>query len=294
MDQKKHGRSYRPSPSLYDITQTTNTVLSLLGLTDELMEPTQPHICGKIGGRAYRSDAISPVLDCARSIFDDGTAQRILLYNPDAIGYWIYKKYSGLFRSLREQCQLSMRLATVYPPVTPVCFGSMYTGMIPRQHGIIKYEKHTLPVMTLFDRLTEAGKKVAIVSTSGDSISILFLNRSLDYYIYDTVRQCNEKALELIRKKTHDVIVLYNGNYDYWMHRNSPTGPVAVHQLKQNINTFLQIHQAVETNWTATNNVLAFLPDHGCHHWYGILGNHGNMIPKDMEIPHFYSFLKRK
>ena len=42
--------------------------------------------------------------------------------------------------------------------------------------------------------------------------------RDMDYFIYPTVEECNEKALDLIEKDKYDLMVLYNGNYDYMMH----------------------------------------------------------------------------
>ena len=61
--------------------------------------------------------------------------------------------------------QASMR--SVVPPVTPVAFASMYSGLQPAQRGIMKYEKPVLGVETVFDRLPEAGKRVAVISTQG-------------------------------------------------------------------------------------------------------------------------------
>lgn len=75
----------------------------------------------------------------------------------------------------------------------------------------MKYEKPVLGVETVFDRLPEAGKRVAVISTQGDSISLIFLERQVDYFIYPTKQECNEKAMGLIAEDTYDLIVLYNG-----------------------------------------------------------------------------------
>lgn len=320
------GSTYVPSPSLSDITQTAATIAALLGLPDDPKEwktdiyaadtvrkegqangespdtsrqstvdrETGQNGAENNGQRVYSSKPFSQVLGCADRQFGRPRADRVFMYNPDAIGYWIYKKYASFFAPLLERTQLTMKLATVYPPVTPACFGSMYTGLLPEQHGITKYEKFILKVPTLFDMLPSWGKRTAIVSTSNDSISILFLERDVDYFIYDTIRECNEKAKELISAGSYDVIILYNGNYDYWMHRNTPTGPIAKRQLKENIRTFCELHELIRCSWTDTDNVLAFAPDHGCHRWLGLLGNHGDMIQKDMEITHFYSFIPKQ
>ena len=110
----------------------------------------------------------------------------------------------------------------MFPPVTPVCFASMYSGLEPQHHGIMKYEKPVLKVNTVFDDLSAAGKRVAIVCTAGDSIAEIFKERPIDYYIYDDHNLCNLKAMELIEQDRHDMIVLYNGNYDWAIHRFRP------------------------------------------------------------------------
>ena len=53
----------------------------------------------------------------------------------------------------------------------------------------MKYEKPVLGVETVFDRLPEAGKRVAVISTQGDSISLIFLERQVDYFIYPTKQE---------------------------------------------------------------------------------------------------------
>ena len=63
--------------------------------------------------------------------------------------------------------------------VTPVCFGTMYTGLSPQEHGIMKYRKPVLQVDTVFDYLVKEKKKAAIISTEGDSISRIFLEEIL-------------------------------------------------------------------------------------------------------------------
>ena len=123
----------------------------------------------------------------------------------------------------------------------------MYSGLQPAQHGIMKYEKPVLGVETVFDRLPEAGKRVAVISTQGDSISLIFLERQVDYFIYPTKQECNEKAMGLIAEDTYDLIVLYNGDYDYYMHRRTPEGKRALQALDENINTWCGIYDRIRT-----------------------------------------------
>lgn len=251
------------------ITQTAATILTLLGVTP-LKQMAEP---------------ITDVIEKASS------CDRVFMYNPDAVAMWIYEKYVDYFKEMSKEVSLKIPMLSVIPPVTPVCFGSMYTGLEPSEHGILKYEKPILKVPTVFDLLAKSGKKAAIVSTDGDSISKIFLEREIDYFIYKTKEECNKKALELIRQDAHDLIVLYNGDYDYQMHRHTPEGKKAVKALQENITTYMQLHSSIKAHWTSHHTALAFAPDHGCHRAYGFLGNHGENKPWDMNIMHFYSFI---
>ena len=124
----------------------------------------------------------------------EGKVDRIFMYNPDAVAMWLYQKYTEYYLPLQDQIKLTLPLQSVMPSVTPVCFGTMYTGAMPEVHGIQAYEKPVIKIDTLFDALIRAGKKPAIVSTEDDSLSMIFLERPMDYYIYPTVDECTEKA----------------------------------------------------------------------------------------------------
>ena len=259
----------------HGIGQTAATILKLLDITPG-REMEGPH---------------KKVLDMARQELTGKGSRRAFFYNPDAIGMWLYRKYQERFSELEKRIQLRMKIHTVYPPVTPVCFGTMYTGLAPQKHGIMKYRKPVLQVDTVFDYLVKAGKKAAIISTEGDSISRIFLGRNIDYFIYPTVEECNDKALDLIEKDKYDLMVLYNGNYDYMMHRFGPEGSRALEALDQNIEMFLKIYDRIKESWKKHPAVLAFAPDHGCHRKFMFMGSHGAEIPADMETIHFYSFI---
>ena len=77
----------------------------------------------------------------------------------------------------------------------------MYTGLPPEGHGICSYAKPILRVDTLFDAALRAGVRPAIVSTSGSTLSKIFLDRPMDYYILDSVDEVNARAEQLLRRK---------------------------------------------------------------------------------------------
>ena len=253
-------------------------------------------VCTLLGApcRAAAAPANPLVLDAAAAAFGAPRCDRVFLYNPDAVALWLYEKYAAKFAALEQTAPLRLPVETVYPPVTPVCFASMYSGLTPREHGIQKYEKPVLTVKTLFDDLPAAGLRTAIVSTAGDSISKIFLGRDVDYYIYKTKEECNEKALALIGADEYSCIVLYNGDYDHWMHRTGPEGRRALRALDENLATFCALHGAIAARWQKHDTALAFAPDHGCHKVYGFFGTHGLDAPCDRETVHFWSFLPRR
>ena len=220
-----------------------------------------------------------------------GTCDRVFLYHPDAVAAWLYRQYRERFAGVEKRTDLRLFMQAEMPSVTPVCFASMYTGLAPEVHGICKYEKPVLTVSTLFDDVAAVGKRAAIVSTEGDSISRIFLNRDVDYYLYPDKEACNAKAAELIREDRHDLIVLYNGDYDGAMHRCGPEGKRALRALDENLATFCGLYDEMARCWQGHRAVVGFAPDHGCHRVGGFFGNHGTDRFCDQYSVHFYGAL---
>lgn len=219
-------------------------------------------------------------------------ADRAVIYNPDAVALWLYEKYPKYFEEAEKNSNDAYALRSVMPSVTPVCFASMYTGLTPDEHGIKKYEKPVLTVDTMFDYLIKAGKKVAIVSTAGDSISKIFLERGMDYFIYPSKLKVNRVAKKLITEKKYDVIVIYNGDYDATMHVCGPEGKLALRHLKANLKTYNEIVNLIKDTYKDETVFYGFCPDHGCHLIDGGHGSHGLDMDEDMNVVHFYGVNK--
>ena len=142
--------------------------LKLTGLASSL--------CNALGvASPEQSEKSIDVLD---KLTENKKIDRILMYNPDAVALWIYEKYTSLFSDVMLNTQLTLPLKTVMPSVTPVCFGTMYTGVEPSVHGIQSYTKPVIKTDSVFDALLRAGKKPCIVSTGNDSMSKIFLERN--------------------------------------------------------------------------------------------------------------------
>lgn len=213
---------------------------------------------------------------------------RIFMYNPDAIAQWVYEKYSFLVKELKEITDLEVPFATVMPSVTPVCFGTMYTGAQPEVHGIKSYTKPVIKIDTIFDALLRNAKKPVIVSTSNDSMSRIFLEREMDYFIYDSEEEVNAKAAQLIIEDNYDFIAVYNGNYDSVMHKFGPESVEALGELRANVRTFGMFDAMIAEHWKKHNSLVGFAMDHGCHEIDGDCGAHGLDMDEDINIVHLY------
>jgi len=226
-------------------------------------------------------------------VFDGSKADRVVMYNPDAIAQWIFQKYSGFFDCIRNHVEVEIPLAAVMPSVTPVCFGTMYTGAQPEIHGIQRYEKPVITIDTLFDALIRAGKKPALITYGKCSLGRIYLERNMDYYHFDErgaagIAAVNAKAAEVILRDQHDFILIYNGNYDGVMHKAGPESVEALSELKANCHAFAWISELIKNNWKHHNTLVGFGMDHGCHEIDGGCGSHGLDMVEDINIVHLY------
>ena len=242
---------------------------------------------------AEKNAALAEYID---QVFCGEKADRVIMYNPDAIAQWIYEKYADYLADAKSNIDVEIALTSVIPSVTPVCFGTMYTGAQPAVHGIQRYEKPVIRIDTLFDELIAAGKKVAVVTYGQCSLSRIFLERDMEYYHYENggIADVNAKALELILRDEHDLIVIYNGNYDTVMHKCGPENDQSLAELRVNAHEFAVISALVKTHWQKYNTLLGFAMDHGCHEIDGGCGTHGLDIREDLDIVHLYKGYRRE
>ncbi len=228
----------------------------------------------------------------ADNAFGGKKADRMFIYNPDAVAQWICDKYPEYIKDVSELTQLQVPLKSVMPSVTPVCFGTFYTGVQPEIHGIRRYEKPVIKTDSFFDALIRQGKKVAIVAETKSSMSMIYLEREMDYFIYDTIAEVNAKAMELIAENKHDVICVYNGNYDSIMHKVGPEGTRAMAELKCNTDAFCTFVNLIKHYWKDHNTFYGYAMDHGCHEIDGESGSHGLDMEEDLNIRHFYGAIQ--
>lgn len=217
-----------------------------------------------------------------------GGVDRVLIYNPDAVGMWLFQKYTEEFAGVLKHTDMGIPVRTVMPSVTPVCFGTMYTGALPEVHGIQKYEKHVIETDSLFDSLARQGKKTAIVAVDNSSMAIIFGGRDTDYYILPYDGEVTEKALELIREDRYDLIAVYNQEYDDKMHATGVESEESMQALKNHIQSFDRLAGAVKEYWKGHDSLVCWATDHGIHQMENGHGNHGEAIEEDLNVMHFF------
>lgn len=223
-----------------------------------------------------------------------GKADRVLVYNPDCVPLWLYQKYTERFRPVLAAAGLTVPMATVMPAVTPVCFGTMYTGVMPAVHGIQSYCKPVITADSLFDSLPRSGKKVALVAVRDSSMALIFQNRPIDYYLTADDAGAVEKGLELIGEDRHDLVVVYNQEYDDMIHDTTPESPEALAAVWRHVEAFDRLSAAARQSWSGRGSLVVWATDHGNHLDWDGHGNHGEYRPEDINVMHFYGAYPKK
>jgi predicted AlkP superfamily phosphohydrolase/phosphomutase len=217
----------------------------------------------------------------------------VLLYAPDAIGFHLCEAFPEVIEPVAHEAPILVRMKSVAPPVTPVCFSTMFTGTPPAVHGIRKYEKPVLRSETLFDRLVREGRKVAIVAVQDSTIDRLFRDRAIDYFAERYDPDVTETTLQLIKANGHDFVLAYHQEYDDMLHRTTPRAPEAIEAMQRHVASFIRLARAVDESWGSLDRLVGFVPDHGSHIDLDTgRGTHGLDTPEDMDVQHFYGVFR--
>ncbi|MCF7810585.1 hypothetical protein K9N50_06320, partial [bacterium] len=246
----------------------------------------QPEICD--------ADSTKEVIEAVRIRKGIDKIEKCLVFCPDAIGFHVNREFPELIKEVAAITDLTVPLSSVYPPKTPVCFTSMFTGAMPEVHGIREYVKPVLGCDTLFDALVRANKKVAILAIENSSLELIFREREINYFAGESDQHVTEKCIELLKQNELDFIVAYQQQYDDTLHQLNHYCSEAQDAIKNHVQAFKEIMAAWNEHWINYNRLLIFAPDHGAH-FDKDLGhsNHGDDIPEDMQVLHYYKFESR-
>ncbi len=269
-------------PSIPSIAAVTPTLCGVLGVAP-------PALC--------RAEPVEAALRSAGEAWGPAAQRsrppKALVYLPDALGAFLHGPFPDLFARIRKHAPLQVPVLSVMPPKTPVCFASMFTGAAPESHGIRRYERPVLACDTFFDACARAGRRVAVVAVADSSMDRIFRGRSIDLYseLYDP--EVTRRVLDLLEEGTHDTIVAYHQAYDDALHETDPVCGAAIAALSDHTAAFEKMARAADACWAAEDRVYLVAPDHGAHRDPSNgRGDHGEDIPEDMEVVHFYGFAR--
>ena len=254
------------------ITAVTPTICRLFGIEPPALSRGEPH---------------EPVARTAYDIVGRGRVDRMLAFAPDALGRKFLEARTGLLDRVRRVAPLACDLSSTLPAITPVCFASMFIGARPEAHGIRVSKRPVLRVDTVFDALLRAGFRVAIAAVRGSSIDRIFREREIDYFSEEYDPEVIERTLELIAADRHDFILSYVQQYDDTLHASTHDSAEAESAAERHVAQFEKLAARIEQHWSQYHRALAFVPDHGAHTFDGH-GTHGDDVPADTELLHFW------
>ncbi len=256
-----------------------------------------PALCRLMGvkpPKASEAPVFDQVIQKALLVDPEGVFQRGVVFNPDAIGKQLYEHYRDRFEIVERIAPVKIELRSIFPPKTPVCFASMYSGSSPEIHGIRRYEKPVLQIDTVFDALSRSGIKTAIVAVKDSSVDMIFRERQVDYFSEKYDKEVVERTIALLERSEHEFIVSYQQEYDDTLHRTQPESPEALKAMENHIHSFSQLAEAMHSYWRDYSRFVLFGSDHGGHvdEKTG-RGDHGLDIPEDMDLMHFWGFFPK-
>lgn len=217
-----------------------------------------------------------------------GKAERAVLYHADAVGMYIWQKYTQLFAPVYAKTIAAIPFESTVTSVTPVAHASMYTGMEPEQHGIRTYTRPQLKCTTLYDVLIAAGLRPAVLAMEDSTFLHIFAGRDMDYYSASNAAEIQEKAIELIRSKKYDLISIHTFEYDNAAHAYGPESKEALNAVSIEAEGFAHIADCITETFNDRKTLLTYSPDHGQHLTEGGTGAHGSKMTEDMNILHFF------
>jgi predicted AlkP superfamily pyrophosphatase or phosphodiesterase len=255
---------------MLDVASVTSTVCDLFGIP-------RP------------ADCVAPPFSEVAAFAARRTVTKALVFAADAIGAHLVRSYAEAFEPVARHAPTSVEACAVMPSVTPVCFASMFTGAPPDTHGIRKSERPTLTCDTLFDALSRAGRRVAIVAVENSSIDLIFRNRRIDYFTETYDEEVVERTLNLVAADQHDFILAYQQEYDDKMHATVPRSPEALRAMANHVRNFDRVARAARDRWATTSHAVAFVSDHGTHIDPSTgRGTHGSNMADDLEVRLFW------
>jgi hypothetical protein len=252
----------------------------LFGEVEVSITDIAPTVCAALGLR-------QPEQSTGRAL-DVPPVSRVMLVFLDGFGYVRYAEAlaDGLIPNLSALGEPLIALTT-YPPITSVSTASLLTGAPPEIHGVDQRGIRKTETETLFDVATSAG--LTVVAVEGESLS--FALRSADLQLSgdldgneSTDDNVLANALSVLREGTPDVFFVHFHGIDDAGHTYGPGAPEECAAIAEEDAALGRIWELLPSG-----TLLVVFADHGMHDVdeEGRLGNHGNLVERDMIIPIF-------
>jgi hypothetical protein len=253
--------------------------------------PTVARLFGAEPPALCEEPPLDAVVDGAARALHGVAVERCLVFCPDALGAGIWGRCLNLPERVARHAPARVPVRSVVPPRTPVCFASMFTGGRPERHGIRTYERPVLACDTLFDALARAGRSTAIVAVERSSIDLIFRGREIDHFSERYDGEVLERAVEVLGEDRHDLVVVYQQEYDDLLHETGPFSDACLRAAAKHVGAFEAVAEAAAHAWRRRGRAVVFAPDHGAHFDPQTgRGDHGLDIAEDMDVFHWYGW----
>lgn len=219
---------------------------------------------------------------------DAPEASRALILFLDGFGYLRYaeSRAAGLIPNLAALPE-PLVSTTAYPPCTRVGTAALLTGAPPEMNGVNERSIRETDSETLFDVASAAGLRV--VAVEGEALAFNMRNTEVQLSgDRDGNRGTDDNvltnALAVLDTGMPDLFFVHFHGIDDAGHTYGPGTPEEEAKIREVDTAVGQLFEALPAG-----TLIVVFADHGMHHVEeeGRLGNHGNLIARDMFIPIF-------
>jgi predicted AlkP superfamily pyrophosphatase or phosphodiesterase len=198
--------------------------------------------------------------------------RRVAILAPDGLGDYPFRLWRSEMPFLHSlHGKHSLRLRTVDPPITPVCFASIVSGALPSTHAVHSY-RDDIRCETVFTVLRAAGHRSAGVGRVGYSGAEL-LGRHADISGRGPEEEKDEGverlAREIAERELPEFMIVQFGETDDGLHQYGPSSPKVIPTLRKTDERLRRLAQRLRD----LGYGVLIHADHGMH---DVLRNAGN------------------
>ncbi len=253
---------------------------SLLSQVEASITDIVPTVCSALGLR-------EPEQSTGR-VLETPPLDRVVLFFLDGFGYVRYTEAlaDGLIPNIGSLGEPLIGLTT-YPPITSVSTASLLTGAPPEVHGVDQRGIRKTDTETLFDVATSAG--LTSVAVEGESLSFALRNAESQLSAdFDGNGSTDDNVLtnvlSVLSAGTPDILFVHFHGIDDAGHTYGPGAPEECDVIAKEDAAVGRILELLPSG-----TLVVIFADHGMHdvNEEGRLGNHGNLVERDMFIPIF-------